>query len=268
MSLKEQVAGSAEWCVGVKVCTQQLNETTEADRVGGLRNGRPQCRSHSRLSKGEQTFNIFGVNTHTHLCCLRAAPAIARRVRNRPATCTRRSCAIFSPVPRPSDTSQRVGPAVVQVAPNLTRERPRRAFLSATTATESTLTRHVWGLSFARLPNRSSLRFLAADTVRTIRSHFLLEHHYRLQACHCVHAFPYDLAAFNGPRQVSRQATSRNPGGLQGSWFPASLTRKTYEDQDLGWHIATAALPCPCCPDRSCSTTGRGKYEAYPPSRR
>ena len=115
-----------------------------------------------------------------------------------------------------------------------------------------------------------------ADTVRSVASHSLLEHHHhRLQACHRVHAFPSDLAAFNGgmtkyasrsedhwidvfaahepelvlPRQVSRQATSRNPGGLQGSWFPASLTRKTYEDQDLGWHIATAALPCPCCPN-------------------
>ena len=70
--------------------------------------------------------------------------------------------------------------------------------------------------------------------------------------CHCVHAFPSDLAAFNGgmtkyasrsedhwidvcaahepelvlPRQVSRQATSRNPGGLQRSWFPASLNQE------------------------------------------
>ena len=188
MRWSEGASGIAGISLGT--CTQQLTETTEADRVGGLRNGSPQCRSHSRLSKGEKTFNIFGVNTHTHLCCLRAAPAIARRVRNRPAACTRRSCAISSPVPRPSDTSPRVGPAVVQVAPNLTLEqcrdalRPRRAFSQQpTTARESTLTRHVWGLSSSRLPNRSSLRFLAADTVRTVASHSLLEHHHHRFQC-------------------------------------------------------------------------------------
>ena len=145
MSLKEQVAESAVCCVGVKVHPASLASPSAHARSSSLRRprrieleafatARPQCRSHSRLSKGEQTFNIFGVNTHTHLCCLRAAPAIARRVRNRPATRPRRSCAISSPVPRPSDTARRVGPAVVQVAPNLTLEqcrdalRPRRAF--------------------------------------------------------------------------------------------------------------------------------------------
>ena len=149
-----------------------------------LRNGRPQCRSHSRLSKEEQTFNIFGVNTHTHLRCLRAAPAIARRVRNRPATCLRRSCAISSPVPSPSDTARRVGPAVVQVAPNLTLEqcrdalRPRRAF-SHQPPPGSLPSHATFGAyPFARLPKRSSLRFLAADTVRAVASHSLLEHHH------------------------------------------------------------------------------------------
>ena len=38
--------------------------------------------------------------------------------------------------------------------------------------------------------------------------------------------------------RVQGLATSRNPESLQGSWFPASLTGKTFEDQDLGWHIA------------------------------
>ena len=114
------------------------------------------------------------------------------------------------------------------------------------------------------------------------------------KACHCVHAFPSDLAAFNGgmtkyasrsddhwidvcaahepelvfPRQVSRQATSRNPGGLQGSWFPASLTRKTYEDQDLGWHIASAALPCSVLSRQVLQYDWKRKYEPCPPSRR
>ena len=54
------------------------------------------------------------------------------------------------------------------------------------------------------------------------------------------------------------------PGSQQGSWFPASLTGKTFEDQDLGWHIATTALPCPCCPDRSCSTTERRSTRLVP----
>ena len=322
MRWSEGAAGIAGISLGT--CTQQLTETTEADRVGGLRNGSPQCRSHSRLSKGEQTFNIFGVNTHTHLCCLRAAPAFARRVKNRPAACTRRRCAISSPVPRPSDTSRRVGPAVVQVAPNLTLEqcrdplRPRRAFtqqpppaslphtprlgLILCAPSESVkfeiFLRQIQFVQLRLIPSWNIIIIIDSRRNRVSFCPLFMFSDFEFpecvvlvsKACHCVHVFPSDLAAFNGgmtkyasrsedhwidvcaahepelvlPRQVTRQATSSDPGGLQGSWFPASLTRKTYEDQDLGWHIVTAALPCPCCPDRSCSTTGRGSTRPVP----
>ena len=163
--------------------------------------------------------------------------------------------------------------------------------LSPTTAREPTLTRHVWGLSFCapseavkfeisggRYSSCSCVSFLLGTSSSSSSPSGLSAVYTR--------SLP-DLAAFNGgmtkyasrteghwidvcaayepelvlPRQVSRQATSRNPGGLQGSWFPASLTRKTYEDQDL---IATAALPCPCCPDRSSSTTGRSTRPVPP----
>ena len=64
--------------------------------------------------------------------------------------------------------------------------------------------------------------------------------------------------------RVAGWETSRNPGSQQGSWFPASLTGKTFEDQDFGWHIATTALPCPCCPDRSCTTAERRSTRLVP----
>ena len=65
--------------------------------------------------------------------------------------------------------------------------------------------------------------------------------------------------------QGSRLGDFAQPGKsarLKGS--PASLTGKTFDDQDLGWHIATAALPCPCCPDRTCSTAERRSTRLVP----
>ena len=55
--------------------------------------------------------------------------------------------------------------------------------------------------------------------------------------------------------RVQGWATSRNPGSQQGSWFPASLTGKTFEDQELS---------CPCCPDRTCSTAERRSTRLVP----
>ena len=57
--------------------------------------------------------------------------------------------------------------------------------------------------------------------------------------------------------QGSRLGDFAQPGKSARLVVPASLTGKTFEDQNLGWHIATAALPCPCCPDRTCSTAER-----------
>ena len=124
MSLKEQVTESAEWCVGVKVHPAELE---------AFANSRPQCRSHSRLSKGEQTFNIFGVNTHTHLLSSRGSGQL-HGVSGTDRQHVQDGVVRF---PLPCQAFRHFsasGPAVVPVAPNLTLEqcrdalRPRRAF--------------------------------------------------------------------------------------------------------------------------------------------
>ena len=163
MSLKEQVAESAEWCVGVKVHPASLASPSAHTRSSSLRRPRrieleafataahsaghiPGCPKGSRpLTSSAPTLTLISV-------------VFARLRQLRGVSGTEQGC-----------------------------PQTETSVLSATTARESTLTRHVKGLSFERLPNRSSLRFLAADTVRTVASHSLLEHHHhRLQAQPCV----------------------------------------------------------------------------------
>ena len=137
-----------------------MHETTEADRVGVLRNGRPQCRSHSRLSKGEQTINIFGVNTHTSspLSSRGSGNCAACQEQNGNMSKTElcdflsrakafRHCSASGPSGGTGGSEPHAG--AVQGCPQT-----KTSVLSATTARESTITRHVWGLSFARLPKR------------------------------------------------------------------------------------------------------------------
>ena len=135
----DQRAESAVCCVGVKVHPASLASPSAHERSSSLKleafataahsaGHIPGCPKGSRpLTSSASTLTLISV-VFARLRQLRGVSGTDRQhVQDGVVR-------FHSPVPRPSDTARRVGPAVVQVAPNLTLEqcrdalKPRRAF--------------------------------------------------------------------------------------------------------------------------------------------